>query len=156
MLAWFGIGGAHPGGLALTKEVLQRIKIGPETNIIDIGCGTGQTAAYLKKTFQCKVSALDRNKVMLEKAKHDLRKRNLVFFSSIKVLCFSNGKRVNRALKVHTTFTSLTKSIFAYNIFRCASILCITPATGKLIDHLLSGRNDTKLVVSFSYSKNPF
>ena len=35
-LALFGIGGAHPGGLLLTKEILSREKINEKTIILDV------------------------------------------------------------------------------------------------------------------------
>lgn len=76
-LAFFGIGGAHPGGLALTKEVLRLEKIKASSKVLDVGCGTGQTAAYIAKVYNCEVTALDSHPVMLEKAKERFLKDNL-------------------------------------------------------------------------------
>ena len=47
LLAEFGVGGAHPGGFPLTKEVLSSLHLPPSSSVLDIGCGTGQTAEYL-------------------------------------------------------------------------------------------------------------
>lgn len=63
-----GIEGAHPGGLALTKKLLANEKITPTSQILDVGCGTGQTAAYITKQYGCQVFALDMEKKMIEKA----------------------------------------------------------------------------------------
>ena len=68
-LAVFGVGGAHPGGLQLTKELLSREKIDETKSILDAGCGTGQTSAYIAKQYRCNVTSLDCNKMMLDKAK---------------------------------------------------------------------------------------
>ncbi|MEH7356939.1 methyltransferase domain-containing protein [Neobacillus drentensis] len=68
-LAIFGVGGAHPGGLQLTKELLSREKIDETTSILDAGCGTGQTSAYIAEQYRCKVTSLDCNKLMLDKAR---------------------------------------------------------------------------------------
>ncbi|WHY75130.1 methyltransferase domain-containing protein [Neobacillus sp. WH10] len=68
-LAIFGVGGAHPGGLQLTKELLSREKINETTSILDAGCGTGQTSAYIAEQYRCKVTSLDSNKIMLDKAR---------------------------------------------------------------------------------------
>jgi ubiquinone/menaquinone biosynthesis C-methylase UbiE len=76
-LASFGIGGAHPGGLALTKKILEQENIHKESEILDVGCGTGQTATYLAKTFGCKITAVDRHPLMLEKAKQRCIKEKL-------------------------------------------------------------------------------
>lgn len=35
MLAYFGVSGAHPGGMALTKAVLAKADIDPERPILD-------------------------------------------------------------------------------------------------------------------------
>jgi ubiquinone/menaquinone biosynthesis C-methylase UbiE len=68
-LAIFGVGGAHPGGLQLTKELLSREKIDETKSILDAGCGTGQTSAYIAEQYRCNVTSLDCNKIMLEKAR---------------------------------------------------------------------------------------
>lgn len=63
-----GVGGAHPGGLQLTKKLLLREKLDHTKVILDAGCGTGQTSAFLKQQYDCKVVAIDRSKIMIEKA----------------------------------------------------------------------------------------
>ncbi len=68
-LASFGVGGAHPGGLKLTKRILSREYINQETSILDVGCGTGQTSAYIAEKYRCSVTSLDSNNTMLMKAK---------------------------------------------------------------------------------------
>ncbi|MCR1834683.1 hypothetical protein NSA56_09745 [Oceanobacillus caeni] len=40
-LALFGVGGAHPGGLPLTKRILSKEEIDEKQSILDAGCGTG-------------------------------------------------------------------------------------------------------------------
>jgi ubiquinone/menaquinone biosynthesis C-methylase UbiE len=67
-LAALGVGGAHPGGLKLTKEILAEETLDETTRILDAGCGTGQTSAYIAKEYGCDVTALDNNEIMAEKA----------------------------------------------------------------------------------------
>ena len=68
LLAYMGISGAHPGGFALTQSILQNETIQSTDTILDIGCGTGQTASFLAKKFDCHVTAIDTHPVMIEKA----------------------------------------------------------------------------------------
>jgi ubiquinone/menaquinone biosynthesis C-methylase UbiE len=68
-LAMFGVGGAHPGGIILTKDVLANENISSNSYILDAGCGTGQTAAYLFNQYKANVFGLEINPIMLEKAK---------------------------------------------------------------------------------------
>lgn len=72
MLSLFGVSGAHPGGLAFSKAVLQKAAPPPDQPILDAGCGTGQTAAYLGHLLY-PVTVVDKDPVMLEKAKKDLQ-----------------------------------------------------------------------------------
>ncbi len=71
-IALFGVGGAHPGGLKLTRKILAQEKIDSSFRILDIGCGTGQTAAFISNQYNCHVSAIENNKIMLSKAKERL------------------------------------------------------------------------------------
>lgn len=76
-LAKFGIGGAHPGGFGLTKYILSKENITNNSWILDAGCGTGQTAAYLYEQYKAKVFGLDINPIMLEKAAIRFQSLNL-------------------------------------------------------------------------------
>ncbi|WP_231689551.1 class I SAM-dependent methyltransferase [Bacillus sp. FJAT-27245] len=69
-LSKFGIGGAHPGGLNLTKEMLKGEQINETTTILDVGCGTGQTAAFLALQYGANITGMDINPIMVEKAKN--------------------------------------------------------------------------------------
>ena len=69
LVANFGIGGAHPGGFSLTQSILENENIQPYESVLDIGCGTGQTAAFLAQRFQCQVTAVDNHPIMIKKAR---------------------------------------------------------------------------------------
>lgn len=81
-LSKFGIGGAHPGGINLTKEIFKTENINRTSNILDVGCGTGQTAAYLASSYGAKVTGIDNNLTMVEKAKRRMKKNRL----SVKII----------------------------------------------------------------------
>ncbi|XJZ28969.1 class I SAM-dependent methyltransferase [Bacillota bacterium Lsc_1132] len=68
-LAIFGVGGAHPGGIPLTKEIVENEQITSKSDILDAGCGTGQTAAYLYNHFGANVTGLEINPTMIKKAR---------------------------------------------------------------------------------------
>ncbi|MEH7272701.1 class I SAM-dependent methyltransferase [Neobacillus vireti] len=61
----------------MTKEILPRENISEKTIILDVGCGTGQTSAYIAEKYKCKITCLDNNEIMLEKAKKRFKSRNL-------------------------------------------------------------------------------
>src|SRR5699024_3575108 len=76
-LALMGVGGAHPGGLALTKALLKNAQIDQNSRVLDAGCGIGQTAAYIADSYGCHVAAIDRHPVMIEKAKKRFKANNI-------------------------------------------------------------------------------
>ena len=77
LLSQFGIGGAHPGGLNLTKKIFKLENIGGTSKILDVGCGTGQTAAYLAYRYGANVTGIDVNSTMVAKAKQRMKKNHL-------------------------------------------------------------------------------
>ena len=76
-LAYFGVSGAHPGGLTLTKFLLEQEQITDQTTLLDGGCGTGQTSAYIKKNYPCSVTSIDYHPTMVKRAKKRFEKENL-------------------------------------------------------------------------------
>ncbi|RIW38424.1 class I SAM-dependent methyltransferase [Bacillus salacetis] len=69
-LALYGIGGAHPGGILLTKELMFREEITEEMSVLDIGCGTCQTAVFMKEMFGSRVVGIENHPIMLKKAEN--------------------------------------------------------------------------------------
>lgn len=116
-LAAFGVGGAHPGGLQLTKSILSRECIDHEKSILDVGCGTGQTSAYIAEKYRCPVTSLDSNNTMLEKAKQRFSSLNLainVMHGSAENLPFSDGVFDFILSESVTSFTEVSLTIQEY------------------------------------------
>ncbi|RLL41823.1 class I SAM-dependent methyltransferase [Oceanobacillus piezotolerans] len=61
----------------LTKEIFKKEKINRHSHILDVGCGTGLTAAYLGDHYGAKVTGLDISPIMIEKAKNRMLKHQL-------------------------------------------------------------------------------
>jgi len=116
-LANFGIGGAHPGGLPLTKTLLEKEKIRSETKVLDAGCGTGQTSAYLARKFQCNVTAIDNHTVMINKAAKRFSKENVditLVYGSIEQLPFEDQSFDLVLAESVTVFTDIGKTLGEY------------------------------------------
>lgn len=59
----------HPGGLALSALMGERMGLFQSDIVLDIACGDGKTATYFSKTLKCKVTGIDAGSDMVEKAK---------------------------------------------------------------------------------------
>ncbi|MBM6618147.1 class I SAM-dependent methyltransferase [Bacillus suaedaesalsae] len=68
LLALLGIGGAHPGGLALTRAIFEELQISEDTCILEVGCGTGQTTGFIISNYPCSLHAIDAHPTMIQKA----------------------------------------------------------------------------------------
>lgn len=113
-LAIIGIEGAHPGGFELTKQLLKNEKIDHTSKILDAGCGTGQTSAFLAKTFLCQVSALDHHPEMVKHAKKRFQQANLsidLYEHSIEELPFDDHSFDLIIAESTTAFTDIQKSL---------------------------------------------
>ncbi len=116
-LASYGIGGAHPGGLHLTKQILQNENISLNTTILDAGCGTGQTSAFLAMEYNCQVTAIDHHPVMVEKAKQRFAREKLsisVTQGSIEDIPFPDQSFDIVVAESVTAFTNIQKTLHEY------------------------------------------
>jgi ubiquinone/menaquinone biosynthesis C-methylase UbiE len=69
------LGGAflHPGGVAATLAMLDRLNVKPGQRVLEIGCGTGATTLLIAQRTGAEVVALDRSSRMLASADRRLR-----------------------------------------------------------------------------------
>ncbi len=49
----------HPGGLSLTRELSVLCAIGAGSRVVDVACGTGETACFLAESLGARVIGLD-------------------------------------------------------------------------------------------------
>lgn len=116
-LAHYGIGGAHPGGLSLTKEILLKEQINKQTKILDAGCGTGQTAAYLAHAYPCSITAIDHHPVMVKKARQRFKNKNIhidVYEGSIEKTPFEDSSFDIILSESVTVFTDISSTLKEY------------------------------------------
>jgi SAM-dependent methyltransferase len=117
LLAFIGVGGAHPGGLTLTKSLLEKEKLGPRCKVLDAGCGTGQTAAYIAKTYGCHVTAIDQHPVMIQKAKQRFQRDNIkadAIQGNIEQMPFKDATFDLILAESVTVFTDISKTMKEY------------------------------------------
>jgi arsenite methyltransferase len=67
----------HPGGLELTLELAQLCRIEEGTSVLDVACGTGESACYLAEHTGARVVGIDISGRLIEKARRKAEQRNL-------------------------------------------------------------------------------
>ncbi len=75
LLALFGIGGAHPGGIELTKSILLEEGISGK-RLLEVGCGTGQSSTFIK-SLGIDITPIDSHPLMVQKANKRFAKENI-------------------------------------------------------------------------------
>ena len=68
----------HIGGKKATDELVQACKITEGSNVLDVGCGVGQTPVYLAQKYGCKVTGVDISARMIKRAIERKEKNNAI------------------------------------------------------------------------------
>lgn len=58
----------HPGALDATDAISELCRIGPDSRVLDVGCGVGMTPTYLAKTIGCHVTGIDIREAMIARS----------------------------------------------------------------------------------------
>ncbi|GAA0360699.1 class I SAM-dependent methyltransferase [Bacillus horti] len=150
-LAQLGIGGAHPGGFGFTKQFLEQERLHPHTELLDAGCGTGQTASYIASQYGCKVTVIDHNETMLEKATQRFSRDGLSIHSvqgDVQQLPFEQHSFDFVITESVLIFTSVPQSIKElYRVLKPNGALILlemtaeSPSIGKKLDEFKSFYN---------------
>jgi len=133
LLADYGVSGAHPGGFPLTKKILDKLPINSNTRLLDLGCGTGQTLAYIAKTYPCKVIGVDINDQMLFKAAQRFKRENIIInlvrANAMHLPFPSNTFDIALSESV-TVFTTINKALNEYaRVLKTGGILLLIEMT---------------------------
>lgn len=154
LLAQHGVSCAHPGGFSMTRELLRHETITPEMILLDIGCGTGQTSAYIATHYPCRVVAADINPKMIERAGQTFNKNNLdiplVRADAMDLPFRKNSFHVVLSESV-TAFTAIPKALREYQrvlkpggILLAIEVTALLPLTQEEMTELkgVTGLND--------------
>ncbi len=60
-----------------SREIPQLLKLTPDSSVLEIGCGSGEYALHLAKTFGCRVTGLDINALGIRNANQLALQKNL-------------------------------------------------------------------------------
>ena len=69
--------GLHLGGKSATYDLLQMLNLNPESRVLDVGCGSGNTACMIAREYGSRVQGIDFSEVMITQAKQRIARQNL-------------------------------------------------------------------------------
>jgi len=67
----------HMGSVDATLRIAELCRIGPQSTVLDVGCGVGYTPVYLARRFGCTVTGIDLYEAMVERARDRVRREGL-------------------------------------------------------------------------------
>jgi ubiquinone/menaquinone biosynthesis C-methylase UbiE len=67
----------HMGSLDATLRIAELCHIGPQSTVLDVGCGVGYTPIYLARKLGCKVVGIDLYESMVERARARVRREGM-------------------------------------------------------------------------------
>jgi len=62
----------HPGGRRSTREMLEMAALDHSRHVLEVGCGVGATAIDIARRYGCRVTAVDYDPRMVERARADV------------------------------------------------------------------------------------
>ncbi|WP_062047043.1 class I SAM-dependent methyltransferase [Bacillus sp. JCM 19034] len=93
LLKELSVNSAHPGGLRLTKKLIENEEISNDDIVLEVGCGIGSSASLLYGLTSCHLTVIDQDKEMIQKAQarfRQLKEPIMAIHSSVESLPFSN------------------------------------------------------------------
>ncbi len=67
----------RPGGIELTRKLMELAGVKPGYRVLEIGSGKGETAIFLAENYGCEVTGLDASLVMIEAARQKANMKKL-------------------------------------------------------------------------------
>ena len=77
VLAFDGEASLHPGGVFSTERLFQKLTIGPNDYVLEIGCGSAKDLCRLVEKYNCRAIGVDSSDLILKFAKDRVRKTGL-------------------------------------------------------------------------------
>ena len=77
VLSFDGEASLHPGGIFSTERLFQKLSLGPNDYVLEIGCGSAKDLCRLVEKYNCRAIGVDSSDLILKFAKDRVRKMGL-------------------------------------------------------------------------------
>jgi ubiquinone/menaquinone biosynthesis C-methylase UbiE len=117
LLATLNIEDAHPGGFELTKEMMKFLPLSSNSNVLEVGCGSGHTACYIYEQYKCSIVTIELNEQMLINAKKRFNRKKFpiqLYKANAERLPFRDNSFDIIISESVTSFTNIDQSLTEY------------------------------------------
>jgi SAM-dependent methyltransferase len=77
VLSFDGEASLHPGGVASTERLFQKLSLTPEDFVLEIGCGSARDLCRLVENYDCRAIGVDSSNLILKFAERRMQKTGL-------------------------------------------------------------------------------
>src|ERR687892_2121446 len=77
VLSFDGEASLHPGGVFSTDRLFQKLSLGPNDYVLEIGCGSAKDLCRLVEKYNCRAIGVDSSDLILKFAKDRVRTMGL-------------------------------------------------------------------------------
>lgn len=77
ILSFDGEASLHPGGVFSTERLFQKLSLGPNDYVLEIGCGSAKDLCRLVEKYNCRAIGIDSSDLILKFAEDRVRKTGL-------------------------------------------------------------------------------
>ena len=77
VLSFEGEASLHPGGVASTERLLQKLSVDPKDYVLEIGCGSAKDLCRLVENYKCRAIGVDSSDLIVKFAEDRVQKRGL-------------------------------------------------------------------------------
>ncbi|MGE5252215.1 MAG: class I SAM-dependent methyltransferase [Bacteroidota bacterium] len=67
----------HPGGTGITQELADLCSVGAGSYVLDVACGTGESACYIAEQFRARLAGVDASAYMIARAQEKAKNKGL-------------------------------------------------------------------------------
>ena len=75
----------HVGGHDATQKLLDLLRIETSSRVLDVGCGSGNTACFIAGTYGAQVYGIDISEVMIVRARERARRQGLTDWVDLRI-----------------------------------------------------------------------
>ncbi len=132
VLALVGKKVIRPGGRQSTEEIFRLADLRPGQRVLEVGCGVGTTAIDIARRFDCHVTAIDIDNVMLDRARTNVRAAGLdakitVMAADVETLPFDDQEFDRVIIEAVLSFVDQPRAV--------QQVLRVCRDGGRVIDH---------------------